>query len=131
VSRGTKGQWWFTALLAITSGTFVLQSGHASAEEPTPVKVTNQSAPKAEDVRKVKTKVPPVYPQLARTMHVRGTVRVLVVITPAGAVKNVKALGGHPLLLESVMDAVKRWKYEPGPQETTMVVEFKFFDEGS
>jgi TonB family protein len=84
-----------------------------------------------DDARKIKTKIAPVYPQLARTMHLAGTVRVIVVITPAGTVKNVKALGGHPLLVESVTDAVKRWKYESAPQETTTVVEVKFTDEGS
>jgi TonB family protein len=63
---------------------------------------------------------------LARELHVAGTVKMQVVVTPAGAVKSVTALGGHPLLIESAVDAVKRWKFEPGPTESTTVVEFRF-----
>ena len=130
MSRCSDGRRRFIVLLAITSGTFVFQPKPATAEQPTPVKASSQGTAK-DDARKLKLKVQPVYPELARTMHVGGTVRVLVVIAPGGTVKNVKAMGGHPVLLESVMDAVKRWKYEPGPQETTTVVEFKFSNEGS
>ena len=130
MSRCSNGNRRFIVLLAIATGTFVFQSTPASAGEPTPAKASNQGAAK-DDGRKLKLKVQPLYPEIARTMHVSGTVRVQVVITPGGTVKNVKALGGHPVLLDSVMDAVKRWKYEPGPQETTTVVEFKFLNEGS
>lgn len=76
--------------------------------------------------RKVKSKVAPVYPELARKMNVAGTVKVQVTIAPNGAVKAAKALGGHPLLIESAVDAVKKWKYEAGKDETTTVVQFNF-----
>jgi len=135
VSRNTKGHWSYIVLLLFAAGTFVFQLQRAFAEEAAPAKVSDQPAkssePKLDDSRKIKTKVAPVYPQLARTMHLAGTVRVVLVITPAGTVKSVKAVGGHPLLVESVTDAVRRWKYESAPQETTTVVEFKFTDEGS
>ena len=39
--------------------------------------------------------------------------------------KTVKPLGGHPLLIDSAVAAVKQWKYEPG-DEATEVVEFQF-----
>jgi hypothetical protein len=35
-------------------------------------------------------------------------------------------VGGHPVLANASLDAVKRWKYEPGPEETTGIVEFHF-----
>jgi TonB family protein len=79
----------------------------------------------AED-RKAKSKVPPSYPELAKKMNVSGTVKVEVVITAAGTVKSAKALGGHPLLIESALDAVKKWKFEPAGEETTQVVAFDF-----
>jgi hypothetical protein len=49
-----------------------------------------------------------------------------VIITPDGRVKSTRALGGHPLLVQSCIDAVKEWKFASAPEETTQVVEFEF-----
>lgn len=76
--------------------------------------------------RKLKLQVAPVYPELARRMAVIGAVKVQLTIAPNGSVKQAKLVGGHPLLVDPVMDAVKRWKYEPAPSETVQVVEVKF-----
>jgi TonB family protein len=76
--------------------------------------------------RKVKTKVPPVYPDIARRMSITGVVKVSVVVAANGTVKSTKVIGGHPLLVNAAMDAVKRWKFEASPEESTGVVEFKF-----
>jgi len=76
--------------------------------------------------RKVRTKVAPVYPDVARRMHLTGTVRLVVVVTPSGKVKTAKLVGGHPILVSAAMDALKRWKFEPGSEESTGIVEFKF-----
>ena len=76
--------------------------------------------------RKIKSKVSPLYPELAKKMNLSGTVRVEVVVGPNGLVKSTKVVGGHPVLAESAVDAVKRWKYEPGSAETTTTVEFHF-----
>ena len=81
----------------------------------------------AEDAnRKVKTRVQPVYPDLAKRMNVTGSVKVQVVIAANGTVKSTKVIGGHPLLVESSVDAVRKWKYEPSNEDTTETVEFKF-----
>jgi TonB family protein len=84
------------------------------------------AAPASAEGRKIKVKVAPTYPELARKMQVSGSVKMEVTVTPAGAVKTVKVIGGHPLLVEAASDAVKKWKYEAGPDETTESVEFKF-----
>jgi TonB family protein len=76
--------------------------------------------------RKVKTKVAPAYPELARRMNVTGKVKIEVIITPDGKVKSTRALGGHPLLVQACVDAVKEWKFVAAPEETTQVVEFEF-----
>jgi len=76
--------------------------------------------------RKVKSKVPPVYPDLARRMSITGVVKVSVVVAPNGTVKSTKVVGGHPLLVNAAMDAVKKWKFEASPEESTGVVEFRF-----
>lgn len=79
-----------------------------------------------EGARKVKSKVDPTYPALAKQMHITGTVKVEIVITPAGTVKSTKVLGGHPLLASAAEEAVKKWKFEPGSGETTEVIPFNF-----
>ena len=67
----------------------------------------------------VKSKVSPTYPELAKKMSVSGAVKVEITVAPNGSVKNVKVIGGHPLLVDAATDAVKRWKYEASPEETT------------
>jgi TonB family protein len=79
-----------------------------------------------ESKRKVKLRVAPVYPELAKRMGVSGKVKIEVVIAPDGHVKSAKVVGGHPLLVQNCSDAAKDWKFQPGPDETSQVVEFEF-----
>ena len=79
-----------------------------------------------EITRKVKSKVSPTYPEIARRMNISGTVKLVVVVSPNGAVKSTKVLGGHPLLVSAAEDAVKKWKFETAPAEDSGVVEFTF-----
>jgi TonB family protein len=79
-----------------------------------------------EGKRKVKSKVAPTYPELARRMNVTGKVKIEVIITPDGRVKSARALGGHPLLVQACLDALKEWKFVAAPEETIQVVEFEF-----
>ena len=76
--------------------------------------------------RKVKSRVDPVYPPLARRMSLGGTVKVAVVVTPSGSVKTMKVVGGHPLLVTAATDALRKWKFENAAEESTGIVEFKF-----
>jgi TonB family protein len=76
--------------------------------------------------RKTKTKVAPVYPELAKRMNISGVVKILITVAPNGSIKDAKVYGGHPVLANAALDAVKRWRFEAGPEETTGVVEFRF-----
>ncbi len=76
--------------------------------------------------RRVKSKVQAVYPQLARKMNLAGTVKVEVVVAPNGTVKEAKVVGGHPVLANAAMDAVRKWRFEPAAGESTGIVDFKF-----
>ena len=76
--------------------------------------------------RKVKQKVAPEYPALARQFNASGVVKLSVEISPSGEVRDVKPLGGHPLLIPAAENAVKRWKFEPAKDSSTEVIEFKF-----
>ena len=80
----------------------------------------------AESTRKAKIKVAPAYPELARRMRITGVVKVQVAVTSNGAVKDTKLVGGHPLLANAVLEAVKKWRFEPGREETTETLEFRF-----
>ena len=77
-------------------------------------------------VRKVVTRVPPLYPSLARSMNIRGNVKVAVLVVPNGTVKSVDVKGGHPILAQAAQDAVRRWKWEPLSHATTELIEIKF-----
>ena len=76
--------------------------------------------------RKVQTKIAPVYPELARRMKITGVVKIEVMVAPNGTVKDAKVVGGHPLLANAVMDAVRKWHYETRPKETTETLQFRF-----
>ena len=76
--------------------------------------------------RKVKNRVSPVYPEIARRMNITGTVKVMVIVAPNGTLKSSKAVGGHPVLVNAAMDAIKKWKFESATEESSGIVEFKF-----
>lgn len=85
-----------------------------------------QQAATDEGKRKVKTRVSPAYPDLARRMGVSGKVKIEVVISPDGRVRSTRLIGGHPLLVQPSIDALKEWKFMPAQEETTQIVEFDF-----
>jgi len=85
-----------------------------------------QGQAQEETSRKVKARVDPMYPELARKMHISGTVKLQLVIAKDGSVKSTKVIGGPPLLIDASVDAVKRWKFEEAKDETTQPVEFKY-----
>ena len=76
--------------------------------------------------RKISSRVAPVYPELAKKMHIHGVVRVAVIVRPNGSVKSSRVLGGNPVLVESAQDAVCKWKFEPTQGETTEIVQLAF-----
>ena len=85
------------------------------------------SAQESSDVsRKVLVQTPAVYPTLARSVNIRGTVKLQAQVAPNGTVKKIDVLGGHPLLTQSAVTAVGHWKFEPAPHETKEAVEIKF-----
>ena len=76
--------------------------------------------------RKVVNRVMPVYPDIARSMRIKGVVRIEAVVGSNGQVKITHVLGGHPLLAQSADDAVHKWRWESAPSETKELVEVKF-----
>ena len=61
----------------------------------------------------IRHKVDPVYPQEARENHITGDVILKAIIDRQGNITNVEVLRGDPILVESAVKAVKKWKYRP------------------
>lgn len=91
-----------------------------------PLHVSAQQAQNEDLVRRAKSKVQPVYPDLARKMNITGTVKIEIVVLPNGTVKDARVVGGHPVLASAALDAARRWKFEPAGSESTGVIDFKF-----
>ena len=58
-------------------------------------------------------KITPVYPALAKSARVQGTVRFQAIIGKDGTIQNLQMISGHPMLVASATDAVKQWVYKP------------------
>lgn len=91
-----------------------------------PIQLRAQQAQNDEIARRAKTKVQPVYPELARKMNLVGTVKIEVVVAPNGSVKDARVVGGHPVLAGAALDAAKKWRFEPASAESSGVIDFKF-----
>lgn len=76
--------------------------------------------------RKLKTRVEPEYPPIARQLSLQGKVKVEATVAPDGHVTAMKVLGGNPVLASAATDAIKKWRYEPGPKETIDIIEVDF-----
>jgi TonB family protein len=55
----------------------------------------------------------PVYPELAKSARIQGTVELAALIGPDGNVQQLSVASGHPLLRQAAIDAVKTWIYAP------------------
>jgi periplasmic protein TonB len=75
---------------------------------PAPIRIGGR----VQIARLVKQTVP-VYPPMARTARVEGTVAVTAVVTESGALEDIEVLSGHPMLIDSALNCVRQWKYEP------------------
>jgi TonB family protein len=91
-----------------------------------PTRAGAQTAQSEEMVRRAKSKVQPVYPELARKMNIAGTVKIEVVVAPNGTVKDARVVGGHPVLANAALDAAKKWRFEPAAGESSGIIDFKF-----
>lgn len=62
---------------------------------------------------KLVQRVVPVYPQIAQTAHVEGTVVLHAIVSRDGTVEQLQYVSGPPLLMQAAMKAVLQWRYEP------------------
>jgi TonB family protein len=86
-------------------------------------------AQQADSVRRVIERTAAPYPALARTMALQGVVKLEVLVSPDGSVKETQIKGGHPVLAQAAVNSVRRWKWEPAAHESRETVEVKFTPE--
>jgi TonB family protein len=79
-----------------------------------------------EEIRRLKSGDPPEYPELAKKLNIRGIARIQATVAPDGSVKEIKELGGNPVLLQALVSAVRKWKYEPMNRTSSVEVRFAF-----
>jgi protein TonB len=75
--------------------------------------------------------VRPIYPPLAKQARISGVVELSAVIGKDGRVQDLKVIKGHPLLVQSALDAVKNWVYRPTllngePVEVSTTIDVNF-----
>jgi protein TonB len=89
--------------------------GGVSTSAPPPPKptVTRTRVGGAVQAAKLVNRVQPVYPPLARQTRISGTVKLHAIIGKTGAVEQLQVVSGHPLLVQSALDAVRQWRYQP------------------
>ncbi len=107
---------------AIGSG---LLDGLLRAAEPKPAirQPEPRPQPQPEEVKLIRVssldpgrlihRVEPVYPALAKTAHISGTVELNAIIGTDGHIRELRVVSGHPLLRKAATDAVSQWIYKP------------------
>jgi len=58
-------------------------------------------------------RVQPVYPPLARSARIQGSVVLSALISKAGTIENLRVSSGHPMLVAAAIEAVRQWRYRP------------------
>ena len=85
-----------------------------------------------DDAMKAATKkTAPDYPSIAKQLKVAGKVQVDVTIDADGNVETVKIVSGNAMLTQSVVTALKKWKFTPftqdgSPTKAVAALEFDF-----
>jgi len=92
-----------------------------TAAPPPPPKPETHPATQSAPIRvggdvqmaKLIRKVMPIYPPLARSARISGTVHLIGTIGKDGTIHDLQLIGGHPLLTHAAMEAVAQWVYAP------------------
>lgn len=118
VSRSflTKGRSFTAMAMLLLSFVLILPGTLAQSPQPT-----------AEKQRKAVEKTQPHYPEIAKALRLSGAVRLSVKVAPNGKILSAEVLGGHPVLAEAALDAVRQWRYEPAAQQTqeNVIIDFQ------
>ena len=67
--------------------------------------------------------VQPVYPRVAKMMHIEGDVVLELEIGAKGNVQKARAISGSPVLREAAEEAARQWKYPPSRDKAPLVTQ--------
>lgn len=81
---------------------------------------------RAADERAIKSRVAPVYPEIAKRMKIGGVVKLEATVDAEGKVTGVKTVSGNRMLADAAENAVKQWKFVPASGEANVTVEVNF-----
>ena len=87
------------------------------------------ASPAEESSRHVISRSAPVYPELAKKMHLSGKVKIEVEINPAGWVTSAKMVGGNPVFETAAVNAVRQWKVEASQTASKGVITLEFAEQ--
>src|SRR5262249_34756617 len=111
--------------------------GSTPVAVPPPPPPPKQEAPKRIRVggqvqqAKLVNRPTPLYPPIAKQARIQGTVRLEAVISKDGRIDQLRVVSGHPLLVQSALEAVKQWRYQPtflngDPVEVATTIDVNF-----
>jgi TonB family protein len=81
---------------------------------------------RAADDRAVKSRVAPVYPELAKRLKVGGSIKIEATVDPDGKVVDTKTVSGNHILSTAAEEAVRKWKFVPATAQSTVEVTVNF-----
>ncbi len=109
ISVGSRRKLASFGMLSLALGIFFLNPPQAHADD-----------------RPIVHKVAPVYPEMAKRLHITGTVKVLTTVDATGSVTKVEGQGSNKILSSAAEDAVKHWKFAAGAGVDTMTIQINF-----
>lgn len=102
-------------------GPELVTATRAGQDSSNQVKLTSSG-----DARHLRVGTPPAYPEVARQLNVKGVVQVELTVARDGTVKDVRVIGGHPMLTDALVKAVRGWQYEAATKESRVMVKVVF-----
>ena len=66
------------------------------------------------------------YPSVLKRRGIGGTVRLRVLVSAGGTVKDAQVLGGNPILADCAVKAVKQWVFVTSEKEESVEISVGF-----
>lgn len=76
--------------------------------------------------RAIRSRVSPVYPEIAKRMRVTGVVKLAVTVDAGGNVTDVKTVSGNRTLATAAEEAVRKWRFAPAAAADTINLDVRF-----
>jgi TonB family protein len=83
-------------------------------------------AGRAAEQRAVKSRVAPIYPEIAKRMRISGDVKLEVTVDADGKVIDAKPVSGNGMLSAAAQDAVRKWRFASAPATTVTDLDINF-----